>query len=224
MHDTQDSEVQSYVPLPIPSSTSVSVKCDYTLSSNVTNITELHKYNSNAHDQEFINVTRITWELVINSFDQPKPKRFTDPDVSKTKIDCQIAGQQQRRDKRQVDYDVYYPSKSVRLETNLSPDYFVQVGTILEIKCTAEPGNPPPKLSLLRQRFDESKATVIQTKTRHLSQSNSFINIHKDIAQEFMVTLSEEDNGASFFCEVISTGIKSSKVRSDSVRYNISCK
>ncbi|CAH8535929.1 unnamed protein product [Schistosoma bovis] len=220
--DTQDSEVQSYVPLPIPSSTSVNVQCDYTLSSNVTNITELHKYNSNAHDQEFINVKRITWELVINSFDQPKPKRFTDPDVSKTKIDCQIAGQQQRRDKRQVDYDVYYPSKSVRLETNLSPDYFVQVGTILEIKCTAGPGNPPPKLSLLRQRFDESKATVIQTKTRHLSQSNSFMNIHKDIAQEFMVTLSEEDNGASFFCEVTSTGIKSSKVRSDSVRYNIS--
>ncbi|CAH8819041.1 unnamed protein product [Schistosoma curassoni] len=91
--DLQDSEVQSYVTLPIPSSTSVNVKCDYTLSSNVTNITELHKYNSNAYDQKFVNDTITTWELVINSFDQPKPKRFTDPDVSKTIIDCQIVDQ-----------------------------------------------------------------------------------------------------------------------------------
>ncbi|CAH8527942.1 unnamed protein product [Schistosoma curassoni] len=103
--DLQDSEVQSYVTLPIPSSTSVNVKCDYTLSSNVTNITELHKYNSNAYDQKFVNDTITTWELVINSFDQPKPKRFTDPDVSKTIIDCQIVVQQQHRDKRPVDYD-----------------------------------------------------------------------------------------------------------------------
>ncbi|CAH8528980.1 unnamed protein product [Schistosoma bovis] len=91
--DLQDSEVQSYVPLPIPASTSVNVKCDYTLSSNVTNITELHKYNSIAYDQKFVNDTITTWELVINSFDQPKPKRFTDPDVSKTIIDCQIVDQ-----------------------------------------------------------------------------------------------------------------------------------
>uniref|UniRef100_A0A3Q0KTG1 Ig-like domain-containing protein n=1 Tax=Schistosoma mansoni TaxID=6183 RepID=A0A3Q0KTG1_SCHMA len=242
--DSQDSEVQSHIHTPTPSTTSVHVKCDYTLSSNVTNITELHKNNSNEHNKNLMNVKTINWELLLNPFDQlklnaknkrngfvhdegidlftPKINRFTDPEVSKRKIDCQITGQQQRRDKRQVDYDVYYPSKSVRLDTNLSPDYFVQVGTILEIKCTAEPGNPPPKLSLLRQRFDESKATVIQTKTKHLSQSNSFMNTHKDITQEFMVTLSEEDNGASFFCEVTSTGIKSSKARSDSVRYNVS--
>ncbi|CAH8522387.1 unnamed protein product [Schistosoma guineensis] len=105
--DLQDSEVQSNVTLPIPSSTSVNIKCDYTLSSNVTNITELHKYNSNAYDQEFVSDTTTTWELVINSFDQPKLKRFTDPDVSETIIGCQIVGHQQHRDKRQVDYDVY---------------------------------------------------------------------------------------------------------------------
>ncbi|KAH9586036.1 hypothetical protein MS3_00007095 [Schistosoma haematobium] len=58
--DLQDSEVQSYVPLPIPASTSVNVNCDYTHSSNVTNITELHKYNSNVHDQEFFNGTTTT--------------------------------------------------------------------------------------------------------------------------------------------------------------------
>nr|CAH8848335.1 unnamed protein product [Trichobilharzia regenti] len=137
-------------------------------------------------------------------------------------IECQVTDEHRHRVKRRVNSDFHYPSKSVRLDTNLSPDHSVEVGTVLEIKCTAEPGNPPPKLSLLRQRFEETKATVIQTKTRQIGQTNSHMKMRKEVVQEFVVTLSEEDNGASFFCEVTSTGITSSVARSDSVRYNVS--
>ncbi|KAK4471890.1 hypothetical protein MN116_005276 [Schistosoma mekongi] len=240
----QHSDRQSNNHIPLLSSKPIQVKCDFVSPKLVTNITESYTNNSSVRHNYVMNGATINWKLELDPFSQLKTNetsnndifiydkyltffpsklnQFTDGVINKAQIECQITDKQIHRYKRQVDYEHYYPSKSVRLDTNLSPDYFVQVGTILEIKCTAEPGNPPPKLSLLRQRFDETKATVIQTKTKQLNQSNSFINIRKDIAQEFIVTLSEEDNGASFFCEVTSTGIKSSKARSDSVRYNVS--
>ncbi|CAH8562970.1 unnamed protein product [Heterobilharzia americana] len=207
---------------PFTLDTPIPVICDTVTPINADNFTVLRMKNSLLRNEEvmdFETVWYVGTKMNPSTSGKNLPNSTSDNDI---RIECQMTDAYRRRTKRQTDFDAHYPSKSVRLNANISPDNLVQVGTVLEIKCTAEPGNPPPRLSLLRQRFEESKATVIQTKTMRTIQRNPPVNSRKEVVQEFAVTLSEEDNGASFFCEVASTGITETIARSDSVRYNVS--
>ncbi|THD28721.1 hypothetical protein D915_000418 [Fasciola hepatica] len=134
-----------------------------------------------------------------------------------TVFECTAEDSRGRRAVRQIQLDVHYTPKSIHIETIPAHDRPVQAGTRCHILCTAESSNPAPTFNLLRRRVGQSQAYLMED-TAFDGPSLGNENVAR---QAFAFQLTEQDNGASFFCEVITHGVMETVARSDGRQFNV---
>ncbi|VDP68752.1 unnamed protein product [Echinostoma caproni] len=134
-----------------------------------------------------------------------------------TLFECTVMDRRGRRAVRQIQLDVHYTPKSLRIETVPSHERPIPVDTRCHIMCSAEASNPVPTFNLLRQRLGQSQAHLMDGVT----VGGVIPGPGNVVKQAFGLQLTEQDNGATFFCEVSTHGIMQSVARSDGRQFNV---
>ncbi|KAF6775760.1 hypothetical protein AHF37_04169 [Paragonimus kellicotti] len=112
---------------------------------------------------------------------------------------------------------------TLRIEASPPTDKPIRTGSSIRIRCILDIVKRPAVSTtfvLLRQPFGEHHAHPIEQATQTGPRENNPQRIEK----EFSVILTEKDNRATFFCEVVSSGSQTNVMRSSGQYYNVTCK
>ncbi|KAF5402523.1 hypothetical protein PHET_04186 [Paragonimus heterotremus] len=111
---------------------------------------------------------------------------------------------------------------TLRIEVSPPTDKPIRTGFSIRIRCILDIVKRPTVSTtfvLLRQPFGEHHAHPIEQATQIGPRESSSQRMEK----EFSVILTEKDNRATFFCEVVSSGSQTNVMRSSGQYYNVTC-
>lgn len=106
---------------------------------------------------------------------------------------------------------------SVTIDAHPNGDKPVPSGTKIRFRCAAARMKLPPTFGLLRQRLKQQQAHLVEEVTESIvTEADGDL-----LVKEFQLTLTPEDNGATFFCELVSSGALINVARSNGQYYNV---